>query len=747
MRTLIIDNYDSFTYNLLHHLAEVTGDEPVVRRNDEIDAATVRRERYDNVIISPGPGRPDRPADFGVCAEVIRSAEVPVLGVCLGHQGICQVFGGTVRRAPQPYHGRISPVVHAGSDILAGLPSPFSAVRYHSLIAEDMSEEIEEIAHTPDGLLMAVRHRHRPLWGVQFHPESVCTEHGRTLLRNFTDLSRSWHERAANSASAATAPVVTAPVVSAVPVVTAAPVVSTAPVASAAPVVPAPRSAPATGDVRQLRVVHRSLDVPVSAQTVYDALYRDSESSFWLDSSGPRERDGRFSFMGDAKGPLARVVRADVWTGEVSVESAGDTVRESGGFFDWLRADLAALRTEVPELPFDFALGWVGYLGYELKAECGGDRAHRSRHPDAAMLFADRAIAFDHREGTVHLLALAEGPGDTRAARWVASTAALLAELTRAPQDPRGSGPAATTAGSLRLRHDRERYLAHIDACLRQIDEGESYEVCLTNMIDARGKLDPADAYRLLRAGNPVPFGAQLRFGGLSVLSCSPERFIRVAGDGTVESRPIKGTRKRAASPAEDAALRADLASNAKDRAENLMIVDLVRNDLGRCARMGSVRVDGLFEVESYATVHQLVSTVSARLRPELSAVDCVRAAFPGGSMTGAPKIRTMQIIDELEDGPRGVYSGALGFFSLSGAADLSIVIRTLVVDGDRIEYGVGGAVIALSDAEAEFEETAVKAAPLLRLLGQEFPGRRSGPAPAGPEGEGTGEPVVQPVS
>lgn len=308
---------------------------------------------------------------------------------------------------------------------------------------------------------------------------------------------------------------------------------------------------------------------------------------------------------------------------------------------------------------------------------------------------------------------------------------------------PRSTG-AVTTAGTLRLRHDRERYLAHIDTCLRQIDDGESYEVCLTNMLGARGKLDPAEAYKLLRTGNPVPFGAQLRFGGLSVLSSSPERFIRVAGDGTVESRPIKGTRQRAASPAEDDALRADLASSAKDRAENLMIVDLVRNDLGRCARLGSVRVDGLFEVESYATVHQLVSTVSARLRPGLSAVDCVRAAFPGGSMTGAPKIRTMQIIDELEEGPRGVYSGALGFFSLSGAADLSIVIRTLVVDGDRIEYGVGGAVIALSDADAEFEETAVKAAPLLRLLGQEFPGRRSHPAPAGPDGAG---PLVQPVS
>ena len=715
MRTLIIDNYDSFTYNLLHYMAEVTGNEPVVLRNDELDAHTVRHERFDNVIISPGPGRPDRPADFGVCADVIRTAGVPILGVCLGHQGICQLFGGRVRRAPQPFHGRVSPVVHQQSDILAGLPSPFSAVRYHSLIAEGMSEEIEAIAHTPDGLLMAVRHRHLPLWGVQFHPESVCTEHGRRLLANFAELTRRWHGHGPE-------PVTGAGRVTPVPM---------APVSPADPGPPRPLGGAAA---RDLRVVHRVLEVTVTAQAVYNALYRDSESSFWLDSSGKRDHDGRFSFMGDAAGPLARVVRADVWRRRVRVESASGTEDTPGGFFDWLRDDLASLRTEVPDLPFDFALGWVGYLGYELKAECGGDRAHRSRQPDAAMLFADRAVAFDHRDGTVHLLALAEGPRDPRAEQWAARTADRLTALAASPPPPRATGT-TTAAGPLGLRHGHERYLAHIDACLRQIAAGESYEVCLTNMLGAEADFDPADAYQLLRARNPVPFGAQLRFGTLSVLSSSPERFIRISRDGEVQSRPIKGTRRRAAAPAEDAALRAELASSAKDRAENLMIVDLVRNDLGRTAQLGTVRVDGLFEVESFATVHQMVSTVSARLRPDLSAVDCVRAAFPGGSMTGAPKIRTMQIIDELEEGPRGVYSGALGFFSLSGAADFSIVIRTLVTDGNRVEYGVGGAIIALSDADAEFEETAVKAAPLLNLLGQEFPGGSPGQVPSEHDG------------
>jgi para-aminobenzoate synthetase len=246
-------------------------------------------------------------------------------------------------------------------------------------------------------------------------------------------------------------------------------------------------------------------------------------------------------------------------------------------------------------------------------------------------------------------------------------------------------------------------------------------------MATADGKLDPWSAYRLLRRDNPAPFGALLRFGSLSVLGCSPERFIRVDSDRWVESKPIKGTRPRGASAPEDERLRLDLSRNPKDRAENLMIVDLVRNDLGICAEVGSVHVEKLFDVETYATVHQLVSTVRARLRPDRSAVDCVRSSFPGGSMTGAPKLRTMSIIDDLEDGPRGVYSGALGYFSLSGAADFSIVIRTLVVEPDRISFGVGGAIIALSDPGAEFEEIAVKGTPFLRLLGQEFPDRRTG--------------------
>lgn len=707
MRTLIVDNYDSFTFNLAHYVAQVTGVEPTVIRNDDPTWHPAVLDTYDNVILSPGPGTPVRAGDVGICREVVEHGTLPVLGVCLGHQALALWHGATVGRAPQPWHGRLSPVLHDGTDLFAGLPDGFQAVRYHSLAATDLPEELEATARTPDGVLMALRHRRRPLWGVQFHPESISTEYGHEILANFARLTREHRARHG------------------LPVRPAA--------ARRAPRPPRPGRPAAPR--RRLRVLTRQLPTRWDSETVYAHLYRGSGHAFWLDSSRRDSVTGRFTIMGDAAGPLARVATADVWHGTVTVTTAAGTRTERGAFLDWLDADLRSLDTQVPALPCDFALGWVGVLGYELKAECGGARAHRSPEPDAAMIFADRAIVFDHLLGTTHLLALAEDD-EAPALAWLDATAARLGHLGHlgrlAAEEPPPPGEDLDTAPltGIRLRHDRETYLGLIDRCQEEIRAGETYEVCLTNMITADGDLDPWQAYRRLRRTSPAPFAALLTFGpGLSVLSTSPERFLRVSAQGVAESKPIKGTRPRGATAAEDAALVADLRGSEKDRSENLMIVDLVRNDLGRTARTGSVTADELFHVESYATVHQLVSTIRARLRDDASVVDCVRAAFPGGSMTGAPKLRTMQIIDRLEGGPRGIYSGGLGYLSLSGAVDLSIVIRTLVVTPGQVRYGVGGAIVALSDPEDEFEETAVKARPLLTLSQEDFPGRTPQPA------------------
>jgi para-aminobenzoate synthetase len=309
------------------------------------------------------------------------------------------------------------------------------------------------------------------------------------------------------------------------------------------------------------------------------------------------------------------------------------------------------------------------------------------------------------------VVALAAGDED-EVERWLEETAAVLLDLEPLP------GVDAPAGAAFRLHDDPDRYRANIEACGRQIVEGETYEVCLTTELRSDATVDPFPSYRALRLRNPAPFAALLRLGELSVLSSSPERFLRVDRARTVESKPIKGTTARSADPAEDARRRDELRASAQFRAENLMIADLVRNDLGRVCELGSIHVPDLMVVESHATVHQLVSVVRGTLRRGVDALDAVRASFPGGSMTGAPKLRTMEIIDELEGRPRGVYSGALGFLSVNGTADLNIVIRTLVATPQGMSIGAGGAIVAGADPEAELAEMLLKAHAVLDAVG-----------------------------
>jgi para-aminobenzoate synthetase len=261
-----------------------------------------------------------------------------------------------------------------------------------------------------------------------------------------------------------------------------------------------------------------------------------------------------------------------------------------------------------------------------------------------------------------------------------------------------------------RCGRGREQYLADIARCQAALAAGESYEICLTDQISTPASPHPFELYRVLRATNPAPFAAYLKLGKLTVLSSSPERFLSVDRARRVQARPIKGTTSRSRDPVLDAALRDGLARDEKTYAEHLMIVDLLRNDLGRVCEVDSVRVPELMVVEPYTTVHQLISTVTGVLERGRTSVECVRACFPGGSMTGAPKLRTMEIIDDIEREARGVYSGAIGYFGLDGVVDLSIVIRTIVMRPGATTIGAGGAIVMQSDPGEEFAEIMLKA-------------------------------------
>ncbi len=690
---LIVDNYDSFTFNLFQMLADVSEIEPVVVTNDTRESLNV--DHFDRVVLSPGPGTPEKAADFGICPQFLEQDRVPVLGVCLGHQGLGLHFGARVTRAPEPMHGRTSIVTHDGNALFADIPRAVEVVRYHSLVLQaPLPSCFDIIAVTDDRIIMGIQHRALPFWGVQFHPESICTAYGSQLLKNFCDLGR---EREDSASRRSVLPLG---------------------IRRDSPSDAAENSdtADREGDVASLRVDFRVLPKLYDAERAYTRLYGHKEGSFWLDSSLVDEGLSRFSFIGAADGPLGHELRYFIPEGAVRVRRAEHEERVSGSIFEYLQHALVQRRADCDELPFDFCGGYVGYLGYELKADAGGSLVHQSSVPDANFLFVDRFIAFDHLEQQTYLVSVSDSRDGEASAAWFQEMSNVLEDL--APLAPPVLG---NSKQNILLRMDRNRgeYIRDIHTCLEEIRAGETYEVCLTNQLTADVSVDPLTFYRVLRRRNPAPYASFLNFADCAVVSSSPERFMRVGRDGWAESKPIKGTLPRGANPAEDRRLAERLASSEKDIAENLMIVDLVRNDLGRTCEIGSVHVPKLMHVESYATVHQLVSTVRGRIRNDSCLIETIRAAFPGGSMTGAPKIRTMEIIDRLERCARGIYSGSIGFLSLNGAADLNIVIRTAVVTQDTVSLGVGGAIVALSDPVGEYDETVLKAMAPLHALSE----------------------------
>jgi len=706
MRTLLVDNHDSYSYNVFHLLATASGSEPVVVNNDAVSWRVLSRADFDAIVISPGPGRPDRWHDFGVCRDILRYAEIPVLGICLGHQGIGTLMRGQVDRAPEAMHGRLSRVRHDGSGLFEGIPQDFTVVRYHSLaITSPLGPEGLETAWSHDGVVMGVQHRTRPLWGVQFHPESVATEHGLRIAESFFRLAGR-HRRDRQK----------------LPLVPRRPSVTTGSGEGARGGEAEPQGAAASsGRARGapgrapgvLRLLSCALEGEAPAEHLYERLFRGAERSFWLDSADAPTWLARGSYMGTSAGPERCHVSYDVDAGEVRTSRGGEETVERISIFDFLDRELgrAALETP-PGVEPGLVGGFVGYLGYECKADCGSRNVHSSDLPDAAFMLANRVVAVDHERKRTHVLAVCGPEGEAEAERWLAEAAELAAAAIAAPPPPAPPPRPAEPGGHVRFRsgRGRERYLADIARAQEELAAGESYEVCLTDQFSTDAEPEPFALHRWLRRSNPAPFAAFLDFGGFAVVSSSPERFLSIDRDRTVQARPIKGTISRAADAAADEARRRRLVEDEKTMAEHLMIVDLLRNDLGRVCEVGSVAVPDLMVVEPYATVHQLVSTITGTLERGRGAAECVRACFPGGSMTGAPKERTMEIIDDLEAEARGVYSGAIGYFGLDGATDLSIVIRTVVLRPGRTTIGAGGAIVTQSDPEEEFEEVLLKA-------------------------------------
>jgi para-aminobenzoate synthetase len=839
LNLLLIDHYDSFTFNLVDILSQYCINPPTVVAADSAatwDELLCRQNcdhrngrPFDGIILSPGPGRPDDKISALSRDCVRRNCDVPILGVCLGHQILGTVYGCNVVLAPEPVHGQVRGIrlLHDNAavvdplwtNIADSLNDKIQATRYHSLHVTELNGTnliATAVSDDTDGVLMAMRHADYHHFGLQFHPESVGTnETGKMLLHNFVQLCWCRKQSSNSKANFHFQPV------------------RKRESSTIQPSLSAPYSV----------YVHCVPSLPPNGANmrpvdVMNELLADEDYSFWLDDAravnhlrpavsilGASHR--RVEYWGHDKDTDQQGVF--VWDGndamvykncsmnmltylcehheknteEVTMVSFEKT--DSYGLEEFAEKDL------VGTLPFDFRGGHVGYLGYEVRHDttryqsnprgCDAE-TDRSKHlttknnssvPTAAFLWADKSFVYDHQTQEWYLVGVHSNVGGNNTFRKYD-----ILNWMRSMSDRLRIGNGATTDHTSRICIDsvsdkmlttptfspnrsRDCYNRNFAQCLDYIRNGESYELCLTNQLESRvprsASTSPLKLYNILRRRNPAPFSAFLNWNpkerwkssspklqqksALAICCSSPERFVSVKrirpDDGhvtghadpapkwEVQAKPIKGTIARvlpssnrttltAEEQIEDLILAKKLHSSVKDRAENLMIVDLLRNDLSQVCTTGSVHVSKLMDIESYATVHQMVSTICGQLDSTKNVIDVLRACFPGGSMTGAPKVRTMELLHELEDHfCRGPYSGCLGYISLNGCMDMNIVIRTAVLTPDwwenltsvenddhnsrafwNVSVGAGGAITALSQSNDEYDEMLLKASAVI---------------------------------
>ena len=686
MKTLLIDNYDSFSHILYQYLWEVNGQEPIFIHNDELTLSEIQNLQFDSILISPGPGRPDQKKDFGICLDVLRAFPLcPTLGICLGHQGLGFFSGAKIITAPIMMHGKKSLIKHSGKGIFQGLPQDFSAMRYHSLVIDSNTcpESVQITAQAQeDKQIMGIQIKGKPSFGLQFHPDSIGTEMGMLLLKNFRDLALKELNLSKKNK-----------------------------------ITPAIKNTNSPSEFWPKIPAHFTSLSWQDPESVFSACFKKYSAAFWLDGN-EKFSSQQFSYMG---------------TGQRLIEIKGNKSqcfeiqkdKEGKDFFKTQKTHfgdpLEFLQTYLNEKSY---LSLVGYFGYEINSpndsnnfiqtteksipisdlKISDDINFRSM-PDGLFILPDRILIFDHSEKKVYT--------DSNFPDWENVQTLMPIVIQSISDNPSLSTEKASSNFSLpwKLNKSKKEYLSSIENLQASIRRGETYEACLTNEIFLKSQADPFYVYRLLRQTNPAPYAAYLQFPQGCVLSSSPERFLKLESkDFILTSRPIKGTRRRGETEGEDKILENDLKNHAKDQSENAMIVDLVRNDFSKVCELGSVQVPEFLKVEKYATVFQLVSEVSGKLSADKNALDAFRACFPGGSMTGAPKKRTVELLAKEEERRRGVFSGALGYIDEFGQMDLGMIIRTLVYRNGFYSIGCGGAILDESDPEIEFEEAMLKA-------------------------------------
>ncbi len=470
---------------------------------------------------------------------------------------------------------------------------------------------------------------------------------------------------------------------------------------------------------KQRHPVIEEINTRLSPPDVFHA-FSDRRFCFFLDSGMDPAKLGRWSFIG-ADPFLVMSSRGN----KITVTGGDETENIEGNPFDVLGGLLDKYRLDITSAPVPFTGGAVGYLSYDLChfiERLPVTAVDDLELPECYLGFYDLVLAFDNLENRTYIVStgfpeLDENKRLERAKERLEETKNILAAvepsaIIEPPQSASSSGQVALTGG-----FTHREYVDAVEKCRQYIIDGDIFEVNLSQRFEAELTITPCELYKRLRRINPAPFAGYFGFDEVTIVSASPERFLRLRGD-RVETRPIKGTLPRGKTPEEDKANADKLLVSQKDRAENIMIVDLERNDLGRVCRYGTVKVTELAILETFPTVFHLTSTVVGQLREGKNTIDLLKATFPGGSITGAPKVRSMEIIDELEPTKRSVYTGNIGYLGFNGDLDLNIVIRTFIIKGKRAYFQAGGAIVFDSDPESEYQETLDKVKALMAAIG-----------------------------
>ncbi|KAJ5174509.1 para-aminobenzoate synthase (PABA) [Penicillium canariense] len=784
-RILFIDAYDSFSNNIIS-LVERSLEVTVTKLTIDSQLPSNLHESYAGIIIGPGPGSPYKPADVGCIQHVWSLPEdqmLPVLGICLGFQSLVVHFGGAVERLPYPRHGIETDVQCCNDPLFVGIPK-LRSVQYHSLhgvvghtfegeglwdshetcpelvpLAWDIDHTFSRAPPTPEDprialgrlnpthILMSVKHQTKPFYGVQFHPESVCSSpEARQVICNWWQIAKEWNSHRQVSQ---------------------------------------PYGASEPSSVLSKTLNMESLNLAV----IRDALKPSGDELVVLDSEMAQNSPlGNYSILGLV---YPETLRLSYSAGDKQVRlQQGEELTtqildgDDRHVFTFLKAFMESHKRLYGNEKSPFWGGLMGYISYEACLETLGIKAQsHPERPDVQFAFVERSIVIDHTARQLHIQSIK--PDDHE---WVNESATILDRLARPElfSEPKvsddyaengstrsnsssslskedslessdtsysSSPPSADLEGNKQVTRtvftipDEAAYTRKIRECKTEIQHGNSYELCLTDQtkIDISTPMPPWARYLRLRRVNPAPFGAFIRLGPITVLSSSPERFLSWTRPNkedavTCQFRPIKGTvKKRHENPDGsthfvDLATAKEILASPKERAESLMIVDLIRHDLTGVENSSDVRTTSLMQVEEYESVYQLVTVIEGTMRPTCAAhdpkyqplgmgIEVLAASLPPGSMTGAPKKRSCQLLRGIEEGkPRSIYSGVLGYMDVRGGGDFSVVIRTAFRWDDETtetdetwRIGAGGAITDMSQELAEWDEMHTKVDAVLR--------------------------------